>query len=71
VSAVQLLTIEQAGARLGIKSKSAVYALIANSALRAVDVAATGKRSRTRIREDDLQAFIDARTSSAPLRAVS
>lgn len=69
--AVQLLTIPEVMDRLRIKSKDTVYALISGGALRAVDAAATGTRSRTRVREDDLQAFIDARTSSAPMREAS
>ncbi|MCW2902892.1 MAG: hypothetical protein JWO67_5157 [Streptosporangiaceae bacterium] len=62
------LTIPEVMAVLGVKSKDTVYRLISAGELRTVDVSAYG-RTRTRVREDDLQAFIDARTSEAPRRA--
>lgn len=43
-------------------SRPHVYGLIAAGRLRAVEIKATGTRAKTRIREDDLQAFIDANT---------
>lgn len=69
MTAVQLLTIPQVMDRLGIKSKDTVYALISSGALRVTDIAATGQRPRSRVREDDLQRFIDARTRAAGQRA--
>ena len=57
----QLLTPDEAGERLGVTAKS-VYRLIALGELRAVDVAITGTRPKTRIRDDDLQRFINQRT---------
>ena len=46
-------------------SRPHIYGLIAAGRLRAVEIKATGTRSKTRIREEDLQAFIDANTRSA------
>lgn len=43
-------------------SRTHVYGLIAAGRLRAVEIKATGTRAKTRIREDDLEAFIDANT---------
>lgn len=43
-------------------SRPHVYGLIAAGRLRAVEIKATGTRAKTRIREDDLEAFIDANT---------
>lgn len=56
----QLHTIPQTAQRLGI-SRTSVYDLIAAGQLRVVDVG-TGRSPRTRVRDDDLQAFIDGRT---------
>ncbi len=50
-------------------SRPHIYGLIAAGRLRAVEIKATGTRSKTRIREEDLQAFIDANTRSAPKSA--
>lgn len=61
---VQLHTPEQAGEVLGVTAKS-VYRLIALGELRAVDVAVSGTRSKTRVRDDDLQDFINLRTRQA------
>jgi len=57
-----LLTIPEAGEKLGV-SPNTVYKLIAGGDLRAVDMSSSNaKRSRTRVRADDLEAFIEART---------
>lgn len=64
--ASQLLTIPETAERLGDVSDNHVYRLIASGALNAVDISQPGARkSKTRVREDDLQAFIAARTRSA------
>lgn len=55
-----LLTIPETADRLKLSRRS-VYALISAGALRPVDVSVHG-RTKTRIREDDLQKFIDGRT---------
>lgn len=61
----QLLTIPQAAERLVIGT-STVYKMIACGDLRAVDMTVPGARSsKTRVREDDLDAFIEARTREA------
>jgi excisionase family DNA binding protein len=60
----ELLTVPEAAARLKI-SRNGVYRLISLGQLRAVDVAVTGKSSKTRVRSDDLQAYIDANTREA------
>lgn len=60
----QLLTPEEAGDRLGVTAKS-IYRLIALGELRAVEVKVSGTRSKTRVRDDDLQDFIDRRTRDA------
>lgn len=57
----QLLTLPQAGARLGC-SRTHVYRLIAAGKLRAVEIKAAGTRPKTRVRESDLEAFIEAHT---------
>jgi excisionase family DNA binding protein len=58
----QLLTIPQAAARLGA-SDMHVYRLIAAGDLRAVDIAQRGSlRSKTRVRADDIAAYIDQKT---------
>jgi excisionase family DNA binding protein len=58
----QLLTIQQTAERLGA-SENHVYRLIAAGDLRAVDIAQRGSlRSKTRVRSDDLAAYIDQRT---------
>lgn len=63
----QLLSIPNAAARLDC-SASHVYNLIAAGKLRAVEIKATGKRPKTRVREEDLEAFIEAQTREAPSR---
>jgi excisionase family DNA binding protein len=64
-AAVQLLTVPEAGARIGA-SENHVYRLIAAGELRVVDIAQPGSvRSKTRVRSDDLAAFIDQKTRQA------
>jgi excisionase family DNA binding protein len=46
-------------------SRPHVYGLIAAGRLRAVEIKASGTRPKTRIREDDLEAFINANTRTA------
>ena len=58
-----LLTIPEVGEQLRL-GKSTVYELIAMGALKAVDVSPTGRR-KTRIRRQDLEAFIESRTRDA------
>lgn len=65
----RLLTIPETAALLGYKDRGTVYDLISRGELRAVDMRATGKQPKTRVREDDLMAFIEARTHTAPKRA--
>lgn len=66
MTAPVLLTIPQTRHRLGC-SEMHVYRLIASGALRAVDIAQPGaRRAKTRIRDDDLAAYINAHTRSAP-----
>jgi excisionase family DNA binding protein len=63
--ALTLLTPAEAGERLGA-SEMHVYRAIAAGELRAVDIAQTGaKRSKTRVRSDDLEAYIESRTREA------
>jgi excisionase family DNA binding protein len=59
----KLLTVPETAARLGVQ-RNTVYRLIKAGALRTVDIAATGKKARARVREDDLAAFIESRTAS-------
>jgi excisionase family DNA binding protein len=59
---ISLLTPKEAGDRLRCSEKH-VYRLIARGLLRAVDIAQPGSRKpKTRIRSDDLDAYIDAST---------
>lgn len=58
----KLLTIPETADELGI-SPNTVYKMIACGDLRAVDMTVPGaKSSKTRIRQEDLEAFINART---------
>ena len=62
---VRLRTIRQAGERLECSSMH-IYRLIASGALSAVDIAQPGaQRPKTRIREDDLDAYVESRTRRA------
>lgn len=62
----RLLTIPEVAELLGYKDVSAVYALISSQKLPTVDGRASGKQSKTRIREDHLVKFIEARTTYPP-----
>jgi excisionase family DNA binding protein len=63
--AMSLLTIAEAGAALGC-SPMHVYRLIAAGELSAVDIAQPGaRRSKTRVRSDEVSAYIEARTRRA------
>jgi excisionase family DNA binding protein len=65
VPSVQLHTPAGAGERLGC-SDDTVMRIVASGELRVVDIAPPGsKRSKTRIRDDDLAAFIESRTRRA------
>ena len=62
----QLLTIPDAAERLGC-SEMHIYRMVSSGELRAVDISQKGARkSKTRIRSDDLDAYIEARTRCAP-----
>lgn len=64
--ATTLLTIADTAGRLGGCSDMHVYRLIAAGELRAVDISQPGSRkSKTRVRSDDLAAYIDAHTRVA------
>ena len=56
-----LLTVPETADRLRC-STDHVYRLIGAGHLRSVQLRASGKKSKTRIREDDLDAFVEART---------
>ena len=59
---LSLLTPAEAAARIGA-SEMHIYRLIADGELRAVDISQRGsKRSKTRVRSDDLEAYIETRT---------
>lgn len=58
---VRLYTAVQAGRILGV-SDDFIYARQKDHTLRVVDVGTNG-RKKLRVRADDLQAFIDARTA--------
>lgn len=60
----KLLTVPQTAEHLSC-SRAHVYRLIAAKKLRAVETKASGQRPKTRIREDDLAAFIRANTVAA------
>lgn len=65
---IVLFTPREAGDRLRC-SENHVYRLIARGMLRAVDIAQPGSRKpKTRVRSDDLDAYIDASTRSAKAR---
>ena len=64
-----LLPIAATAARLGC-SDNHVYRLIECGELPAVDIAQPGaRRSKTRVRSDDVDAYIDARTRRVSVRA--
>jgi excisionase family DNA binding protein len=63
--AIDLFTIEAAAGKIDASAMH-VYRLIAAGDLRAVDISQPGsRRSKTRIRSDDLAAYIEARTRVA------
>lgn len=59
--AVRLYTAVQAAERLGV-SDDYIYSRQKDGSLRTVDVGTNG-RKKLRVRADDLQAYIDARTA--------
>lgn len=61
----RLLSVPGTAAILGC-SRTHVYGLIAAGHLRPVEIKATGTRPKTRIRADDLEAFIEQRTRLRP-----
>jgi excisionase family DNA binding protein len=62
---VQLLPIPAAAERLGC-SQMHIYRLVSSGELRAVDVSRKGSgKTKTRIRSDDLDAYIESRTRRA------
>jgi excisionase family DNA binding protein len=64
-SFVALLTPAEAGERIRA-SEAHVYRLIEDGELRAVDIAVQGSsRQKTRVRSDDLDAYIEKRTRHA------
>lgn len=63
-SPTRLLSMPEAAKQLDC-SAGHIYNLIAIGALRAVEINATGKRPKTRVRFDDLERFIESRTRSA------
>jgi excisionase family DNA binding protein len=64
-NSMSLLTISAAAARLGCSGMH-VYRLIASGELEAVDIAQPGaRRSKTRVRSDNIDAYIESRTRHA------
>jgi excisionase family DNA binding protein len=61
MTTTQLLSITRAAEVLDC-SRGHIYGLIAAGKLRAVELKAKGTRSKTRIRAEDLEAFIEANT---------
>lgn len=62
--ATQLLTITDAAARLSC-SRGHVYNLIAAGQLAVVEIKALGTRPKSRVREADLEAYIELHTRVA------
>ena len=61
----QLFSVPAAAAHLGC-SEMHIYRLVSTGELRAVDISRKGAgKSKTRIRSDDLDAYIEARTRRA------
>jgi excisionase family DNA binding protein len=60
----QLLSVPEAAARLAC-SRTHIYRLIAAGELRSVEIKASGTRPKTRVREEDLEAYIDQHTRVA------
>jgi len=64
-SPARLLPVPVAAERLGC-SEMHIYRLVSTGELRAVDISLKGAgKSKTRIREDDLDEYIEARTRRA------
>jgi excisionase family DNA binding protein len=61
---VRLLSLTTAAEILDC-SRTHMYGLIAAGQLRAVEIAAQGSRTKTRIRSDDLDEFIERKTRGA------
>lgn len=62
---IALFTPAEAGEQLGC-SENHIYRLIARGVLRAVDIAQPcARKSKTRVRSDDLETYIEASTRSA------
>jgi excisionase family DNA binding protein len=64
---IQLLSMQAVAERLSC-SRTHVYDLIAAGHLRPVEISANGKRPKTRVREDDLEQYIEKQTRSVPPR---
>jgi excisionase family DNA binding protein len=63
VAGTTLLSMPAAAERLGC-SRTYVYRLIASGQLRSVDIKAAGNtRSKTRVRAEDVEAFIERHTA--------
>ena len=61
----QLFSVPEAAERLGC-SEMHIYRLVSTGELRAVDISLKGAgKSKTRIRADDLEAYIECRTRRA------
>jgi excisionase family DNA binding protein len=70
-STTSLLTIAVTAARLGC-SDMHVYRLIASGDLPAVDIAQAGaRRSKTRVRSDHVDAYIDRKTRGIRVHAAA
>lgn len=68
--AVRLFTPKEAGVHLGGASENHVYRLIALGQIRSVDISLPGSRkSKTRVREDDLAAYIEKQTAARNARS--
>ncbi|MEV4181686.1 helix-turn-helix domain-containing protein [Streptosporangium canum] len=70
VSPPRLLTVPEAAEQLRLSERQ-VYRLIGDGELRVVDVSRPGsRRSKTRVRSDDLTDYINAKTSDEVSPAV-
>ena len=63
---VQLLSMPEAAEILSC-SASHIYTLIARGHLRPVELSASTQRPKTRVRSDDLQAYIERQTRIVPV----
>jgi len=68
---IRLLTIPETADVLGLKSTDAVYERISDGLLRGVNIAKPGQRPKTRIRSDDLDAYIESCTQASLKRGVA